>query len=73
MNWERADTAEIDSSAYYLVQHNGHEWRDFDLMIMHGLMVNRRLEPDYVRGRPEWVAKIIRPTGDVSRSAASND
>jgi hypothetical protein len=62
MNWERAETAEIDTKSHYVVQHNGHEWRDFDLMIMPGIMVKRRLEPEYVRGRPEWVAKIVRPT-----------
>ena len=61
MNWERAETATIDPTCHYLVQHNGHEWRDFDLMIMPGMMVQRRLEPSYVRGRPEWVAKIVRP------------
>jgi hypothetical protein len=30
-------------------------------MIMPGTMVRRRLEPSYVRGRPEWIAKIVRP------------
>ena len=61
MIWEKAEKTDIDPNAYYVVQHNGHEWRDFDLAIMHGIMVLKRLEPDYVRGRPEWVAKIVRP------------
>ena len=61
MTWERAEEAVIDVEAYYVVQHNGHEWRDFDLAILAGHTVAWRLRPDYVRGRPEWVAKIIRP------------
>jgi hypothetical protein len=61
MKWERAEGAVIEDRAHYVVQHNGHEWRDFDLMIMPGTMVRRRLEPSYVRGRPEWIAKIVRP------------
>ena len=62
MTWERADEAMIDTDAYYIVQHNGHEWRDFDLAVMSGVMVKYRLLPNYVRGRPEWVAKVTRPT-----------
>lgn len=62
MTWERADEAVIDTDAYYVVQHNGHEWRDFDLAVLSGVMVKYRLMPPYVRGRPEWVAKIVRPT-----------
>lgn len=61
MIWEKAEKADIDPGAYYLVQDNGHEWRDFDLSIMPGRMVTHKLEPHYVRGRPEWVAKITRP------------
>lgn len=61
MTWERADEAVIDADAYYVVQHNGHEWRDFDLSILSATLVARRLRPDYVRGRPEWIAKIVRP------------
>lgn len=62
MTWERATDAVIDPDAYYVVQHNGHEWRDFDLAILRGTMVQFRLKPTYERGRPEWVAKINRPT-----------
>ena len=62
MVWERADEAIIDPDAYYVVQHNGHEWRDFDLAILSGGLVTRRLQPDYVRGRPEWIARVVRPT-----------
>ena len=62
MTWERAENATIDPSAYYVVQHNGHEWRDFDLAILSGRMVAAHLEPHYVRGRPEWIAKIVRPS-----------
>lgn len=61
MHWERADEAKIDTEAYYVVQHNGHEWRDFDLAVLSGVMVKYRLLPTYVRGRPEWVAKVVRP------------
>lgn len=59
--WEKAADAEIDESANYLVADNGHEWRDFDLSVMRGIMVKSRLRPSYVRGRPEWIAKIVRP------------
>ena len=61
MHWEDATKAEIDPKAYYFVQHNGGEWRDFDLGVISGTLVKIRLEPDYVRGRPIWVAKITRP------------
>lgn len=61
MNWEKAETAEIDPKAFYLVQDNGHEWRDFDLSIIKGVLVIDRLKPDWVRGRPEWICKITRP------------
>jgi len=63
MNWEKAEMAAIDDSAYYLVQDNGAEWRDFDLSVQKGYLVRGRLEPRFVRGRPEWIAKIIRPAG----------
>lgn len=65
MNWEKAETAMIDDTAYYLVQDNGHEWRDFDLSVQRGYMIRHKLEPSYIRGRPEWVAKVIRPAGVV--------
>jgi hypothetical protein len=66
MNWERAETAEIDFRAFYLVKDNGGEWRDFDLHIMRGQMVNHKLAPNYIRGRPEWICKIIAPVSDSS-------
>ncbi len=72
MNWERAETAEIDFNAFYLVKDNGGEWRDFDLHVMRGQMVNHKLAPNYIRGRPEWVAKIIQPVGDVSGAGEPN-
>ena len=62
MPWQRADTAEIDPESFYLVQDNGGEWRDFDLSIMRGRMVIHKMEPSYIRGRPEWIAKIDRPS-----------
>ncbi len=62
MNWERADRAEIDDKARYLVLTNGAEWRDNDAELWHGLMVKRRLLPEYVRGRPVWIMKIVVPT-----------
>lgn len=61
MNWERAETSEVDTSAFYLVKDNGGEWRDPDLHVMSGWMVRRKLEPTYVRGRPTWIAKITQP------------
>jgi len=63
MNWERADRAEIDDKAQYLVLTNGAEWRDNDVELWHGLMVKRWLMPEHVRGRPVWVMKIVPPTG----------
>lgn len=65
MQWEDATKAAIDPDAYYVVQHNGHEWRDFDLGVISGRLVQLRLEPNYVRGRPEWVAKIVRPNMSI--------
>lgn len=67
--WEKADEAEIDESANYLVADNGHEWRDFDLHVMRGIMVKHRLRPGFVRGRPEWVAKVVRPDALTSFSS----
>ena len=58
MIWEDATKVEIDPKAYYVVQHNGGEWRDFDLGVLSGSLVKLRLEPNYVRGRPIWVAKV---------------
>lgn len=65
MIWVDATEAEIDPNAYYVIQHNGGEWRDFDLGVISGALVKRRLEPDYVRGRPIWVAKITPRPIDV--------
>lgn len=65
MNWERAETAQIDVHAFYLVKDNGGEWRDFDLHIMRGTMVNHKLAPNYVRGRPEWIVRIEQPLAAV--------
>lgn len=61
MKWERADEAGIDPGAHYLVKTNGGEWRDFDLALLSGWQVQRYMEPDYVRGRPEWIARINAP------------
>lgn len=61
VKWHRADEAEIDEKADYLVLTNGGEWRDADLFVWYGMMVQRRLVPTYVRGRPVWIAKITRP------------
>lgn len=69
MTWEKAETATIDDDAYYLVHDNGHEWRDFDLSIQRGVLVRHKLEPSFVRGRPEWIAKIIRPSSLVGSPA----
>lgn len=63
MKWEKAEHVNIDDEAYYVVQTNGGEWRDFDLFVLRGALVNYRLNPDYVRGRPVWICKIIRPEG----------
>ncbi len=62
MDWESAETARIDDNAFYVVQDNGSEWRDHDLSVQKGYLVRRKLEPDYVRGRPEWIAKIVPPS-----------
>jgi hypothetical protein len=68
MKWERADQATIDESAFYVVQTNGGEWRDFDLFILKGIMVAYRMNPSYVRGRPVWIAKITKPESDSNVS-----
>lgn len=61
MKWEKAQLCNIDVESFYLVQTNGGVWRDHDLMVMNGWLVARNLNPDYVRGRPVWICKIIRP------------
>lgn len=63
MNWEKAELINIDVGSYYLVQTNGAEWRDFDLAVMKGYLIAKHLDPDYVRGRPVWICKIVRPEG----------
>lgn len=68
MPWERAETASVDANAFYLVKDNGGEWRDFDLHIMRGTMVNHKLAPQYVRGRPEWIAKVNAPAVSSTES-----
>ena len=64
MNWEKAQLCNIDVGAYYVVQTNGGEWRDFDLFVLRGALVAHRMNPDYVRGRPVWICKIVRPAED---------
>lgn len=59
MKWEKAELVNVDLDAYYLVQTNGAEWRDFDLRVMSGHIVAEHLS--YVRGIPMWICKIIRP------------
>jgi hypothetical protein len=61
MQWERAEEAQIDPRSFYVVQTNGGEWRDLDLYVLKGAIVQSHLKPEHVRGRPVWVAKIIRP------------
>jgi hypothetical protein len=61
MRWERADEAVIDKDAYYTVRHNGFQWQDFNLSVFSGYLVERYLRHDYIRGRPEWIAKIVPP------------
>lgn len=61
MQWEPAASAIIDPDAFYLVHDNGQEWRDFYLHILRGSTVAHRLNPEYIRGRPEWIAKIVQP------------
>lgn len=61
MIWEKAESANIDLGAFYLVKDNGGEWRDFDLSILKGPIVTYRLRPEIVRGRPVWIAKITNP------------
>lgn len=63
MDWQRAEDAEIDFNAFYLVKDNGGEWQDFDLSILKGPVVTYRLRGEIVRGRPEWIVKITQPIG----------
>jgi hypothetical protein len=59
--WGFAADETIDASAYYLVKTNAGEWRDPDLRVMKGYEVQRKLEPDYVRGRPILIARVLDP------------
>lgn len=59
--WIKAEDVVVDETAYYLVKTNGDQWRDPSLYTMRGYEVARKLEPGYIRGRPEWVAKINVP------------
>lgn len=66
MTWERAEDALIAETSYYVVLDNGREWGDPDLNIVKGYVVRARLEPQIIRGRPEWIARVIRPGDAVS-------
>lgn len=49
------------------IKDNGGEWRDFDLQILGGRMVQHRLGKQYMRGRPQWIVRIEPPVdGPVS-------
>ncbi len=61
MHWVLAEQAAVDPDKHYLVKSNGGEWRDFDLAVMGGMLVEYRLRPQYVRGRPVWIAEITDP------------
>jgi hypothetical protein len=61
MNWEKAEYDSLDLQAYYLVQTNGKEWRDWDLFVLRGYLIAKQLAPEHVRGRPVWICKIVRP------------
>lgn len=61
MVWEPATAAEIDRQAYYLVKTNAFEWGDREWEVMRGSMVNFKLAPHYVRGRPLYVSRITDP------------
>jgi hypothetical protein len=65
MTWEPAEGAMIVDTDYYVVLDNGGEWRDPDLSVVKGYVVRGRLAPQIVRGRPIWIAKVIRPNAPV--------
>ena len=56
--WMDATLQNIRDDRWYLVQTNGMEWRDHDLMVMKGIAVSLRLKPEITRGRPTRVALI---------------
>jgi len=61
MKWMKAEGAVLDREGDYLVKTNAMEWGDPDLKVMRGSMVQFFMRPDYVRGRPVWVARITNP------------
>jgi len=62
--WEKAEATKLDEDedAKYLVKTNGDEWRGLDLLVLPAVLVKMHLRPNYVRGRPQWIAKIKRPS-----------
>lgn len=63
-DWRDPMTEIIEPDIWYLVQTNGMEWRDHDLFVWVGRMVSAKLDPNYVRGRPIRVARIMGYTPD---------
>lgn len=63
MKWMKAEGAVIDKDGNYLVKTNGAEWNDGDLKLLPGFVVKKLLEPNVVRGRAVWVARITDPEG----------
>jgi hypothetical protein len=65
IEWVSADDiGEIDRDARYLVITNGAAWNDPDLHLWPGFLIPEHLEPQIVRGRVLWAAKIKRPDRD---------
>ena len=60
--WQPIETAQIDDTAEYLVLTNGGEWRDAGLLVRPGVAVRHMLRPNIVRGRPQFIIKIVRPS-----------
>ena len=59
--WDRPENVEIDDDALYLVRTNGGEWRDADTFVWRGIHVRKRLGTNFMRGRPEWIARVFEP------------
>lgn len=59
--WHHADDVAIEPNEEYLVRTNGWEWNDTHLFVWPGVMVSKRMEPQIIRGRPQWLAKINNP------------
>lgn len=57
--WQKAVIVNIEQSKRYLVKTNGGEWRYPDLYLMTGYEVLNKLRPEYVRGRPVYVAEVF--------------